>query len=171
LRRDIRDDGASYLRDGNVFFEEVAAEPACHILNGHIYASFGVWEYVVHGFADDALKALHDESVATLERWIDLFDADGWSCYDLAVDDDGRRHYAPLWYHQFHIAQLRVYAAMTGNARFGDVAERWNRGLDEFEVRARVWKYHAGSLARAVRRRIRKEPVRAFSPATQGKIG
>lgn len=164
LRRDLADGGASYVRGGDTFYEEVAAEPACHILNGHLYADFGVWEYVTHGFADDDLVRLHRDAVETLDRWIERFDADGWSCYDLAVDDDGRRHFAPLWYHQFHIAQLRVYSAMTGNEKFGAIAERWNRALNDAGVRGSVWAYNAGSLARAVRRRVQRRPVAAFRP-------
>ena len=164
LRRDVREGGASYLRDGAVCFEEVAAEPLCHILNGHLYAAFGVWEYIKHGFADDALKKLHDNAIDTLDRWIERYDVDGWSCYDLAADNAGRLHLAPLWYHQFHIAQLHIYTAMTGNDRFAAVAERWSLAMKRLDVRARVWQYGAGSLARSLRRRITGASVSHFIP-------
>lgn len=164
LRRDVRQGGASFLRDGAVFFEEVAATPECHILNGHIYAAFAVWEYVRFGLGDADLALLHAGAVRTLQRWLPAFDAGGWSCYDLAIDDEGRRHYAPLWYHHFHIAQLRVYAVMTATPQFAAMAERWCNALDRTDVRARVWRYNAKSLARSFRRRVTHANVVAFAP-------
>lgn len=164
LGRDVSEGGASYLRDRDVFFEEVAAEPACHILNGHLYAAFALWEYVRHGIAGEHLTALHHGALRTVERWLPAYDADGWSCYDLAVDASGRRHYAPLWYHQFHIAQLRVFAAMTGSTRCAHMAEHWYMALSRRDVRARVWQYGAGSLVRAFERRLRRAPLRSFEP-------
>lgn len=170
LRRDVRDGGASLLRDGAVFFEEVAASPECHILNGHVYAAFAVWEYVRFGMGDDELTALHAGAVRTLKRWLPAYDAGGWSCYDLAIDDEGRRHYAPLWYHQFHIAQLRVYAVMTSEPQFAAMAERWHDALDRCEVRMRVWSYNAKSLLRSLRRRVTRGSVVAFAPSAENAL-
>lgn len=164
LLRDVRDGGASFLRDGAVFFEEVAVAPECHILNGHLYAAFAVWEYTRFGLGGPELAALHNDALRTLIRWLPAYDVDGWSCYDLAVDDERRRHYAPLWYHHFHIAQLRVYAAMTDTPSFGAMSDRWRNALDDPKVRARVWKYNAQSLARSLRRRVTRRTVVSFSP-------
>lgn len=164
LLHDVREGGASFLRDGAVFFEEVAAAPECHILNGHIYAAFAVWEYARFGIGGRDLAALHADALRTLRQWIGAYDAGGWSCYDLAIDDEGRRHYAPLWYHHFHIAQLRVYAAMTQTPAFAMMADRWEDALDDSAVRARVWKYNARSLVRSLRRRVTRASVVAFEP-------
>lgn len=161
---DVRDGGASYIRAGDVFFEEAAIAPECHILNGHLYAAFAVWEYSRHVRDGADYAALHHDALATLTRWLPAFDARGWSCYDLAVDDAGRRHYAPLWYHHFHIAQLRVFSAMTGDERFAAMAQRWNDALSNPAVRARVWQHSARSLVRSIRRRLRRAPARAFVP-------
>ena len=161
---DVSEGGASYLRNGNVFFEEVATLNPCHILNGHLYAAFAMWEFSHFGIGGDAIRALHHDAVHTLERWIPQYDALGWSYYDLAVDGAGRRHQAPLWYHQFHIAQLRVYAAMTGRELFAKIADRWQGALDRRDVRARVWRYAAESLVNGLRRRATRAPVTAFSP-------
>lgn len=164
LKRDMSRGGASTIDRGDVFFEEVAAEPACHILNGHLYAHFGVWEYVRFGFADDELTTLYHDALRTVERWLPYYDAGGWSCYDLAADSAGRRHYAPLWYHHFHIAQLRVFAAMTQRDIFAGMADRWESALHRYDVRARVWAYNAASLARAAARRVQRRATTAFQP-------
>jgi hypothetical protein len=164
LRRDMRDGGASYLRNGDVFFEEVAFEPACHILNGHLYAAFGVWEVLQHGLGDRELEELHRTAIATIERYLPLYDVDGWSCYDLATMSDGRRHWAPLWYHQFHIAQLRVYTVMTQREVFARYAERWNAALSDPRTRKAVWAYSTRSLVLAVLRRAHLAPRHRFNP-------
>jgi len=152
LLRDVRDGGVSFLRGNDVFFEEVAVDPH-HILNGHLFAAFGLWEAIRAGVADAPLIALHDRAVDTLLRWLPDFDSGGWSCYDLAVDERGERHLAPLGYHHFHIAQLRVYAVMTGRAAFAKQADRWEAALREKSVRRRVWSYGAYWLLNAIQRK------------------
>ncbi|MGB6984954.1 MAG: D-glucuronyl C5-epimerase family protein [Candidatus Aquilonibacter sp.] len=164
LARDVRDGGASYIDGRDVFFEEVASARPHHILNGHIYAAFALWEYTRFGLADETLRALHHDAVRTLESWLSAFDADGWSCYDLATDDEGRRHYARLWYHQFHIAQLRVYAAMTERDEFERMARRWHDAMLSRDVQRRVWRYHVQTLIRSARRRVIREAPAPLVP-------
>jgi hypothetical protein len=164
LLRDTAAGGASYIRGADVLFEEVASAHPCHILNGHLYAAFGLWELLRFGSLAPEYGALHDAAVATLERWLPYYDADGWSCYDLAVDERGSRHYADLWYHQFHIAQLHVYAAMTQRAVFTAMASRWHRAMEEPRVRARVWRYGACALLGGARRRLLRAPVPTLRP-------
>lgn len=168
LERDVSEGGASSIGDGIVFFEEVAAPQPCHILNGHLYAAFAVWEFVAFGYADEALRNLHERALETLVAWLPRYDAGGWSCYDLAADEIGRRHYAPLWYHHFHIAQLRVYGAMTGRNLFTRYADKWNDALSDNHVRFGVWRYNAQSLARAIMRRTRRSSRGRFVPILSG---
>lgn len=163
LKHDTRAGGASFIRDGAVFFEEVATPEPCHILNGHLFAAFGVWEYARLGLGSADVRLLHEDAAKTLARWLRRFDDDGWSLYDLAIGESGARHIAPLWYHHFHIAQLNVYAQMTGNPLFHDMADRWERALGDIGVRARVWRRNATYLARDVRRRLAGKPRAAFS--------
>jgi len=155
LRRDILAGGASYIRDGRVFFEEVAVPAFCHILNGHIYAAFGVWEACQSGIADEKLANLHNSAVKTLEEWLGHFDADGWSYYNLGIDDWGVRPLASLWYHQGHVAQLEVYSAMVGSRIFGDTARRWASALHDPGAHSRVWRHGFYLLGRSALKRVR----------------
>lgn len=155
LRKDVAVGGASFLRERAVFFEEYASLKACHVLNGHLYAAFGVWDVIRFGLADASLQKLHEAAVETLDGWLGYFDAEGWSYYHLARDTNGRRHYAPLWYHQFHIAQLHIYAAMTGRQSFQTMATKWEGALSNLSVRARVWRYGAYRVANALFRRAK----------------
>jgi D-glucuronyl C5-epimerase-like protein len=152
LQRDVSEGGTSLLRGDLAFFEEVAEAP-CHILNGHLCAAFGVWDVCRAGFAPPRLRAIHETAIRTLQRWLPRFDAKGWSYYQLAARD-GERHYATLFYHQTHIAQLDVYAEMTGCEEFRTMSRRWYAGLRDMRVRARVWADIGNWALRSVRRRL-----------------
>lgn len=152
LQHDVSEGGTSLLRDGVAFFEEIAEAP-CHILNGHLCAAFGVWDICRAGFASPPLRAIHEAAIRTLRLWLPRFDANGWSYYQLAARD-GERHYATYFYHETHIAQLDVYAEMTGCDEFRAMSRRWYAALGDMRVRARVWADIGDWALRSVRRRL-----------------
>jgi hypothetical protein len=149
--------GATYMSNNDTFFEEVAGMPT-HILNGHLCAAFAVWEACEYGIASRRLQELHEAAIDTLVRWLPLYDDRGWSFYDLGIQARAKRHYVPITYHQTHIVQLRVYAAMTGREEFAAMANRWEESLQRWDVRARVWSDGAKRLAESAFRRMRKTP-------------
>lgn len=158
LERSTEDGGATFMHRNGVFFEEVAGLPT-HILNGHLCAAFAVWEACEYGFASPELRRLHEAAVETLARWLPLYDDGGWSFYDLGRRRNVKRYYVPITYHQTHIVQLKVYAAMTGRREFADMAERWEHGMAEWSVRARVLRDAAERLANRALRSVRNAPA------------
>ncbi len=169
LKTDTLAGGASFIRGGDVFFEEIASERPCHILNGHLFAAFGIYDVDRFGELDPALRDLHRTAIDTLERWLPLFDSDGWSYYQLATRGPNIRHYAHISYHQLHIAQLRVYAAITERTCFESFADRWERGLNALPVRRRVWSDSAIWLSEVLRERaglVRRSAWRPIHPST-----
>lgn len=152
LRHDVADGGVSIVRGGTVFFEEIAQQPA-HILNGHLSAAFAVWEMCRFRFAPCSFADLHAAAVETLLRWLPYYDADGWSYYQLAIRAGGERRYSTIFYHQLHIAELEIYAAMTGRSEFLEMSRQWRLGLTRPDVHARIW-FDIGNWAvTAMRRR------------------
>lgn len=137
FRHPIRDGGVTYTsRQGDVIFEEAASELASHILNGWIFASWGLFELRRYArWAGD----LFDESAATLARHLPLYDSGVWSYYCLLVNSSGFRRLATIKYHAFHIAQLHVMSSMTGDPQFGRTAERWLSYVGSIRSRAAVW--------------------------------
>ena len=154
LKVDVARSGASFIRGDAVFFEEIASNEPAHILNGHLYAVFGVWELCRFGFGDSDLQRLQHCAVQTLARWLHLFDASGWSYYQLARNSNGARYYAPMNYHQYHIAQMYVLEAMTGVKIFGEYARRWHAGLNDRKLHLRVWIDAVRFFADAARRNL-----------------
>jgi heparosan-N-sulfate-glucuronate 5-epimerase len=156
LKVDVAKSGASFIRGNAVFFEELASSEPVHILNGHLFAAFGVWELCRFGFGDSDLQRLHECAVQTLVRWLNLFDGSDWSYYQLALNARGSRFYAPITYHQYHIAQLYVFEAMTGVKAFGERARRWHAGLDDPKLHLRVWLDSVRFFADGAHRQVTK---------------
>lgn len=126
----IEEGGVSWHdRRGGVVFEEAAALPPSHILNGWIYALWGLFE-LAHVTEDESVDRLYRQSLATLRDYLPHFDAGVWSYYNLLACKGGFRKYATLKYHAFHVAQLHVLGSMTGDGYFARTASRWQSMLD-----------------------------------------
>ncbi|HLQ30948.1 MAG TPA: D-glucuronyl C5-epimerase family protein [Ktedonobacteraceae bacterium] len=84
---DILDGGVSTpVGNEGVFFEEIAIYPAAHMLNGFIFALFGLYDYLKLT-GDTRLEKLIQSSLATLHKLLDEFDSGFWTYSDL-----GQRH-------------------------------------------------------------------------------
>ena len=109
-------DGITDTFDGRVTFEEYPAKPAPHVLNGMIFALFGVWD-MVRAQPDDAHAAMiFEHGAATVEALLPLYDAGWWSLYDLYHLEIAKspRNPCTAHYHDIHVKQLRVMHAITG---------------------------------------------------------
>ena len=107
---------------GDVWFEEYIVSPPTHILNGFIWAAWGVYDYSLATQDQRALE-LFNRAVQTLLRNLDRYDLGFWSLYE----QSGTRlpMVASRFYHQLHIVQLRIMHRLTGEEKFSRVAERW----------------------------------------------
>jgi heparosan-N-sulfate-glucuronate 5-epimerase len=109
-------------RRGDLWIEEYLVDPPTHILNGFMWALWGVFDFWL-AHADASAKEIFDRGVETLVHNLAQFDTGYWSLYE----QSGTRlkMLASPFYHQLHIVQLRVMYKMTGDACFAAVAERW----------------------------------------------
>ncbi len=146
FRCTIASGGIVWRSNGDVFLEEVAVEPAAHILNGCIYSLWGLHDL------NKALNVpwageLFEEVLRTLEQRLPMYDLGWWSAYSLLRTRRGRPHLATLKYHAFHISQLCVLEKMTQRQVFGEYSRRFKRYVDERSSRVRVLSYTARQLA------------------------
>ena len=137
FRRPIERGGVVWHEGNDVFFEEIANEHAPHVLNGCIFALWGVWE-LWRQSGEPWLGDATERCVGTLRRWLPRFDAGWWTLYSLLHSAARRPHLATLKYHQFHIAQMRVLGRMFDDDVFDDAAERWTSYAAAPESRARL---------------------------------
>jgi heparosan-N-sulfate-glucuronate 5-epimerase len=115
--------GVAFIDDhGDIWFEEYLVSPPTHILNGFIWAAWGVYDYFL-SMRDSSAQDLFAHAVQTLARNLDRYDLGFWSLYE----QSGTRlpMVASSFYHQLHIVQLRVMHRLTGEDKFLRVADRW----------------------------------------------
>lgn len=106
----------------DLWIEEYIVDPPTHILNGFIWALWGVFDYWL-ARGDAKAGQLWDRGVESLIANLGRYDAGYWSLYE----QSGTRlqMLASPFYHRLHIVQLRVMAKLTGEAKFTGFAERW----------------------------------------------
>ena len=107
---------------GDLWFEEYIVSPPTHILNGFIWAAWGVYDYFL-ATREAAAHDLFARAVQTLLRNLDRYDLGFWSLYE----QSGTRlpMVASSFYHQLHIVQLRIMHRLTGERKFAQVADCW----------------------------------------------
>jgi heparosan-N-sulfate-glucuronate 5-epimerase len=125
LTRPIAEGGVLFEDDNkDLWIEEYLVNPPTHILNGFMWALWGVFDFWL-ARKDASAKVIFDRGVATLLRNLARFDTGYWSLYE----QSGTRlkMLASPFYHQLHIVQLSVMFNLTGDVRFAAVAEKWEK--------------------------------------------
>jgi hypothetical protein len=107
---------------GDLWFEEYIVSPPTHILNGFIWAVWGVHDYYL-ATRDERARLLFQAAVKTLLSNLSSYDLGFWSLYEKS--GTRMKMVASPFYHQLHIVQLCVMHALTGEQRFAEVARRW----------------------------------------------
>ena len=107
---------------GDLWFEEYIVSPPTHILNGFMWASWGVYDYFL-ATKDKAAQRLFEAAVRTLHANLDRYDLGFWSLYEQSVTR--LPMVASAFYHKLHIVQLQVMHRLTGDEIFARYAERW----------------------------------------------
>lgn len=131
--------GVTFTDDrGDLWFEEYIVAPPTHILNGFIWAAWGVYDYFL-ATGDQAAHNLFSRAVQTLLHNIERYDLGFWSLYE----QSGTRlpMVASPFYHRLHIVQLRVMHRLTGEAEFARVANRWEEYTQSRVKRTRALCY------------------------------
>jgi hypothetical protein len=119
----IHSDLVAATSDGPVL-EESPSQPPSHILNGWIYALWGLWEVNValeESLAGDMLAA----SIVCLRVKLPAYDLGWWTKYSLyphLLAD-----LAKPFYHRLHVDQLEILYRLTGFSDLAETADRWRR--------------------------------------------
>jgi len=109
-----------YLPDGTIIFEEYPTNPASHVLNGHIYALLGVYDYAQF-FSDEKVKRLFHNTCSGLAKNLHRWDIGFWCFYDLHP----KHRLASRMYLKVHVQLLEILYDLTGCSEFREKAHRW----------------------------------------------
>ena len=111
-------EGGTTVYEGNqVILLEYTHLPV--VLNGWIFALWGLYDYNCVVPAEERYRDLFDKSVRTLTEYLPRFSSVYWSRYDLGGST------ASPFYHDLHIAQLQVMSQLTPFDIFEEYAVRW----------------------------------------------
>lgn len=132
LIRPIEEGGcSSFDQEGLPFLEEVAVNPPAHILNGAIFALWGLYDLES---MSDAFEPFRDQVLKRLMKELPRYDLGYWSHYDLMYPAPASRGY-----HLLHIAQLEVLYELTGEPVFRYYADKWRGYLKDPLKRIRAF--------------------------------
>lgn len=120
---------------GRVWFEEYIVNPPSHILNGFIWATWGVYDYALLT-KDKGAVCLFEEATCTLSENLVRYDTGYWSLYELSPTK--LPMVASPFYHHLHIVQLQVMYKLTGETRFLEYAQRWKQYEQNLFKRSRA---------------------------------
>ena len=128
---------------GYAWLEEYIVDPPNHVLNGFVWALWGVRDYAV--FMNDAYAGkLWRSCLATLRENVGHYDLGFWTTYDLVKFSPQRRPTMPssLYYQRLHVVQMEAMHRLTGEAIFQSHAGRWREQYGRFLNRAvsQIWK-------------------------------
>ncbi len=123
---------------GDLWFEEYIVSPPTHILNGFIWAAWGVYDFFL-ATKDEAAQRLFNRAVETMRKNLDRYDLGFWSLYEQS--GTLLPMVASPFYHQLHVAQLRVMHWLTGAEVFSRTADRWEAYARSRSKRARALCY------------------------------
>jgi hypothetical protein len=109
---------------GNLWLEEYPSKEPSFVLNGFIYALFGLYD-LYRVTRDEEVRRDIDTCIDTLVARLPDFDSGYWSNYDLQ-----RRELVRYYYQKnVHVPQLAVLEALTGNPVFGYYRRKWERQI------------------------------------------
>jgi uncharacterized protein YyaL (SSP411 family) len=132
----IKDGGVLYVDSDDLWWlEEYIVDPPTHIVNGFIWALWGVYDYMKITDDKDA-RELWERSLETLRQRLSRYNRGHWSLYDLS--DTALPNVASPFYHSLHIVQLRIMSILSGDGFFNEYADRWESYRSNFFYRNRA---------------------------------
>lgn len=129
-------EGGTVRYDGALpFFEELPTPEPSRILNGAIFALWGVHD-LFNVTKDPSIQKYYNDGLRNLLHFLPEYDLGFWTRYDL--DESEKTHISSAFYQKLHVNQLRVMYHLTGLECFEKYALRWERQLESLPKRWRA---------------------------------
>jgi heparosan-N-sulfate-glucuronate 5-epimerase len=128
--------GVQATFDGRAWPEEYPTSPPSFVLNGGIFALWGLYDTAA-GLGDADAVGAWEAGVETLARNLHRWDAGYWSRYDLFPHPV--LNVASSFYHALHTSQLTAMNVIAPRPEFADTAARFGRYADSRLCRNRAF--------------------------------
>jgi heparosan-N-sulfate-glucuronate 5-epimerase len=133
LFHDLLDGGVSVIKnDSYIFPQEIRTKPPYDILNGAIFAYFGVYDYY-RITNEPREKKFCDLFTKTVMSIINEYDAGYWSFYCRYPT----KSLATPRYNTLHVAQLKISHLITGEKKFLEYSKRFEQYQKSWVCRAK----------------------------------
>jgi heparosan-N-sulfate-glucuronate 5-epimerase len=136
LKLDAADGGVRAALNGRAFPEEYPTSPPSFVLNGGMFAMWGLHDVGV-GLAEPEVLSDFELAVDTLAGNLDSWDLGYWSRYDLFPHPVP--NVASSFYHDLHVKQLRMTNLLAPRPQLAAGAERWAAYADSAFNRRRAF--------------------------------
>lgn len=103
MQKEVRDGGVCRVVSQGIILEEAPSETSRGILNGWVFALFGLYDFLLVK-EDKEVRNLLEKTLNALVAHLPFYNAGYWSYYDLSG------HLASPFYHRLHIAHLQALA-------------------------------------------------------------
>ncbi len=137
------EDGVIDDHGGDIWLEEYIVRPPNHVLNGFIWALWGVREYALY-FKDKHALNLWKECLKTLESNLWNYDLGFWTSYDWPQGYDSNLPVMPSssYYQRLHTVQMEAMYNLTGKEIYRDLWKRWENFHRNriYRATALIWK-------------------------------
>jgi heparosan-N-sulfate-glucuronate 5-epimerase len=124
------------VTDEGPVLQEYPTHPPAHVLNGWIFALWGLYDIATagYGLSADAGEAFSD-GVDALAARLPLYDTGwNWSRYDLFPHRIV--HVTSPFYHRLHVEQLRAMHDLDARPVFAETGDHWESGAENPLARA-----------------------------------
>jgi hypothetical protein len=137
--------GTRYIDShGYVWLEEYPSNPPSLVLNGFIYALFGIIDLYRVTRHEIYLQDVQ-QCIKTIQNHLHLYDAGYWSYYDLYKKELVRYYYQK----NVHVLQLKVLYQLFQLKEFDFFAQKWEKNINP-------WNYLLVQLMYRINPRIKK---------------
>lgn len=128
FERRVGDGGVVSDTSWGPFYEEYTSEVPTLVLNGMIFALFGVYDFVRAFPEHKRAREIFDKGVQTLIKALPAYDLGFWSRYNLCnAEWYPSLDPATIQYQRLHIAQLELLHRITQNEFFKEYAEKFRQ--------------------------------------------
>ncbi len=132
--------GVVYRDEEGTWLEETLLSRPNHILNGFVWALWGVRDYAVWS-GDPYATGLYHDAEQTLSQRLDLYDAGFWTSYDDSRKIGPPNMPASPYYQRLHVTQMEAMHELTHREVYQHTLRKWQAYADNrlYRLIAFLW--------------------------------